>query len=227
MPLLLHIDSATDRCSVCVSKGSEILAFQEAEKAFQHGSQLTLFIQSCMQSAGHTLAELDGVAISKGPGSYTALRIGTATAKGICFALNKPLIAVSTLQSLASEAANQHPGATYYLPMIDARRMEVYTAVYNTENTELEVPSAMIIDEASFGTFVDEGAEMVLCGNGAEKCKEVLPSGKFVYLDILCDARWLVPLSLNAYQAKKFEDLAYFSPLYIKPPNITTPKKKL
>ena len=224
MALILSIESATDHCSVCVSKKEEVLAYMAAEEKFQHGQQLTLFIQSVLESAQLSLKELDAIAISGGPGSYTALRIGTATAKGICFALDKPLIAIPTLQALASQAANLMPRATHFCPMIDARRMEVYTATYDVQANEIEAAKALIVEADAFDHL--EG-EIVFSGNGAEKCKTILQKPNFHFLPFGCDAKYLVPLVYKAFQQANFEDLAYYAPFYLKPPNITTPKKRL
>lgn len=249
-PLLLHIESATDICSIAVSRGEEIIGFKETAEAFQHASRMTLLIEAAMQEAGHTLSELDAVSISQGPGSYTSLRVGFSTAKGICYALDKPLIAVSTLAALAgamasvagsrkSEAGNEKAekmasrtsaevsSPIYYLPMIDARRMEVYTAYYNEKLDLLEAPHALIVTENSFAEALAKGNRFILGGSGAPKYKEVLPPQQIYWLDILCSARHLVPLALQAFEQKQFVDVAYTEPFYLKAPNITVSKKKL
>ncbi|MCH2084733.1 MAG: tRNA (adenosine(37)-N6)-threonylcarbamoyltransferase complex dimerization subunit type 1 TsaB [Saprospiraceae bacterium] len=224
MALILSIESATDHCSVCVSEKEEVLAYKAAEEKFQHGQQLTLFIQSVLKSAQLSLKDMDAIAISGGPGSYTALRIGTATAKGICFALDKPLIAIPSLQALALQAARLKPDAKHFCSMIDARRMEVYTATYDYLLDEKEVAKALIVTADAFDHL--EG-DIVFCGNGAEKCKTVLQKPNSHFLTFGCDARYLAPLAFKAFQGSKFEHLAYYAPFYLKPPNITTPKKRL
>ena len=224
MALILSIESATDHCSVCISKEKEILAYKTTETKFQHAQQLTLFIQSVLESAKLSLKELDAIAISGGPGSYTALRIGTATAKGICFALDKPLIAIPSLQALASQAARLNSEAKHFCSMIDARRMEVYTATYDYHVNQKEAARALIVTADAFDHL--EG-DIVFCGNGVEKCKPLLHKPNFHFLTFGCDARYLAPLAFKAFQEARFENLAYYAPFYLKPHNITTPKRRL
>lgn len=227
MPLILNVETATDICSICLSKGENIIAFQETEQAYEHASKITLLIDACLKSAKLQLSDLDAVAISKGPGSYTALRIGTATAKGICYALKKPLIIVDTLQALALASLKQEQKKAIYAPMIDARRMEVYIALFDENNTPITAPKSEIITTNSFSKYLQEGHLLVLSGNGAEKCKSVLNSPKIQYNPVKNSSRHLVPLAQKAFINKTFADLAYYEPLYLKPPNITTPKKIL
>jgi len=241
-PLLLHIESATDICSIALSKGEQIIGFNETTEAFQHASKMTLLIEATMQEAGHTLSELDAVSVSQGPGSYTSLRVGFSTAKGICYALDKPLIVVSTLATLAgamesligsghsAEGASASAGIsspTYYLPMIDARRMEVYTAYYNEQLDEVKAPHPLIVTADGFEEELNQGIHLVLGGSGAPKCRTILEHKQIHWVEILCSARYLVPLALQAFDKKQFVDVAYTAPFYLKAPNITVSKKKL
>lgn len=259
-PLLLHIESATDICSIALSKGEQVIGFSETTEAFQHASKMTLLIEATLQEAGHTLSELDAVSVSQGPGSYTSLRVGFSTAKGICYALDKPLIAVSTLAALGAamargvgsreseveseksevqsgkreEGRRKIEGITaggsspvYYLPMIDARRMEVYTAYYNDQLDEVKAPHPLIVTTDGFEEELNQGIHLVLGGSGAPKCKAVLEHKQIRWVDILCSARHLVPLALQAFEQKQFVDVAYTAPFYLKKPNITVSKKKL
>ena len=227
MPIILNIESSGPVCSVCISQGLEVLSAKATEKDFQHTEQITLLIEACVQEAGLTLQEIDAVAISSGPGSYTALRVGTATAKGICYALDKPLISIDTLKSLAGAAIRSFPGEAYYAPMIDARRMEVYTNIFDRNNRALGKTRALIITENSLAEFPEDEKPVYLFGNGAKKCLELLPSPKFRYIEIALGAGNLVPLAAEKFQQKAFVDLAYFSPFYLKSPNITKAKPKL
>lgn len=227
MPLILNIETATEVCSIGLSKGEQIIALKESHEKYSHASQITLLIQDCLSEAGHRLAELDAVAISKGPGSFTALRIGTATAKGICYSLDKPLIAIDTLQAIALGCFLKEKKEALYAPMIDARRMEVYTALFDAHNQPLEAAKALIVDDQAFTEQKEAGQAIVFCGNGSGKCKGVLQSDHFSFSQTLCSAAHMAPLSAKAFTAKQFEDLAYFEPFYLKSPNITTPKKLL
>lgn len=227
VPKILNIETATDMCSVCISHNGQILAYAEGEKGFNHASILTILIQDCLKKIKFKLEELDAVAISQGPGSYTGLRIGVSVAKGICYALDKPLIAIDTLKSLAWACAKNEKEDVLYCPMIDARRMEVYTATYDHNNKETEAVSAKIIDKNSFSEYFDNEQTIIFCGNGSEKCKPVLTSPHAKFSPILCSAKHLSSLSKKYFEEDKFSDVAYFSPLYYKSPNITIPKKIL
>lgn len=227
MPLILLIETATDICSIGLSRGGRLLCLRDAEANYQHAAQITLLIGRCLEEAGIELEGLDAVALSSGPGSYTSLRVGAATAKGICFSLGKPLIVVDTLQALALACLQREREEALYYPMIDARRMEVYTAGFDAANERMEAPKAIVVDERTFREQQQAGHRIVLCGNGAEKCRAVLPAGNILFSPVLCSAAHLLPLALIACEQGKFEDVAYYSPFYLKPPNITTPRLRL
>ena len=226
--MILSIDTATKICSVSIAKAGQVLTVQEDTAGFNHASQLTTLIQKACEAAQIQLADLDAVAVSIGPGSYTGLRIGLSTVKGICFALNKPLIAIDTLEALfsASKLATDFENALY-APMIDARRMEVYTVFYNGNDEVVQPNQSFIIDENSFSKQLSQYDKIVLSGDGAEKCKAILNSEQFHYTEIICSAKHLAPLAFTAFQNKDFADLAYVEPTYFKPPNITKPKSRL
>ncbi len=225
---LLHLETATDCCSVAISKDAELLVLKEDPNTQAHASIITIMIEACLQEAGITLNDLSAVALSKGPGSYTALRIGVSTAKGICYALDKPLIAIDTLESLAvaaMEYCKYEEG--FYVPMIDARRMEVYCSVY-TETADLhQKQDSIIIDDTFLASFFQQGKPMIFCGSGAEKTQPILTHPFARFIPIVCSAKYLIPLAWKRFQAKKFEDMAYFEPEYAKAPNITMAKKIL
>lgn len=224
--MILLIETATKICSVGLCKDEQLLANKNAEGNFKHSSELTLLIEGVMKLAKKEMSDLKAVAVSIGPGSYTGLRIGLSTAKGICYALGLPLITIDTLKSLALSAMKEAK-ADYYAPMIDARRMEVYTLLYNNDETIQMPKQAMIVDENSFSDWLNAGKTIAFCGDGAPKCQAVITSKNAQFLSLECDATNLVTLANRAYKMADFADLAYSEPLYFKPPNITKPKKIL
>ncbi len=228
MPLILNIETATDVCSIALSKGEKILSLQESPEGYQHASQITLLIEKCMKQAGQVLSDLDAVALSTGPGSYTALRVGTSTAKGICYALNKPLITVDTLQSLAFASSSELVLENLLLcPMIDARRMEVYTALFNSQ-VQFEHPvQALIVEADSFAYYFDQNIPILFSGNGAEKIKALIKDDLAYFSSKICTAENLFLLALNKFKKNEFESLSSYTPNYFKAPNITTPRKIL
>ena len=227
MATILQIETATQVCSVAISLNGETIAFKEETAQNIHASSLTLFIEDVMKTAGLKYADLDAIAVSKGPGSYTGLRIGVSTAKGLCFALDKPLIAIGTLQMMANGYMQKHPNyGGLICPMIDARRMEVFTSVYDNKLQEIEAVNAKIVDDKSF-IFELESHYVTFIGDGAAKCEPVL-----IHDNAHFDAgnyNSAVNMSKLAYQAfvtKDFNDVAYFEPFYLKDFVFTTPKKK-
>lgn len=232
-PILLHIESSTDICSIAVSRGEEVIGFSETREAYQHASQMTLLIDSAIMKAGVSLAELSAVSVSLGPGSYTSLRVGFSTAKGICYALDKPLITIPSLLALAGAMAKvkqvQSIKSSYpflYVPMIDARRMEVYRAIYKHDFESVEEPEAVVMHVNVFDAYLEQGKHLILGGNGAPKTEEVLAHPQIHFVPVLAAAQHLVPFALQAYREKRFVDVAYVEPFYLKPPNITVSKKK-
>ncbi len=225
-PLILHIESATERCSVALSVGTTLLFLVENDKPSDHAASLTLMIEQIMKNHDAQLSDLDAVSLSRGPGSYTSLRIGASTAKGICFALNIPLIAVDTLRSIAYATAQKHlnPDAIY-CAMIDARRMEVYSGLYNVKNDILKNAKSKVIDDQSFSDFFEEKKIIIFSGNGAPKLRETLTSPYAVFKDEHCSAAHLVTLAAQQFDNQAFENIAYFTPEYLKEPNITQAKK--
>lgn len=230
MSYILNIESSTNICSVCISHDTQLLSIREAASN-NHASQITVFIQECLKESNIKITDLEAVAISNGPGSYTSLRVGISTAKGICYGLGIPLIAIDTLSSLAWAAYNELKNDTYiYSPMIDARRMEVYCSLFEIQENqlnELTPMSPIIIDEQSFKRYYEMGKRLVFVGNGAMKCANVLPSDSSIFLDIECSSKFLIPFSIAKFKIKNFVDIAYHTPEYLKAPNITTPKNGL
>ncbi|MAT53245.1 MAG: tRNA (adenosine(37)-N6)-threonylcarbamoyltransferase complex dimerization subunit type 1 TsaB [Saprospirales bacterium] len=229
MACILHIETATDVCSVALAEAGQVLAWREEQ--FQHHNDhsrnLTLFVQECLGKAGKTLEELKAVAVSSGPGSYSSLRVGTSVAKGICYALDIPLIGIDTLQALALAAQRAMPiDGALYIPMIDARRMEVYYRIFDDTNSALTEAGNLVLTEDAFSKYFSEGKTLVFTGNGAQKAQQLRSHPKARFADLQTSARHLVELTFLKYQNQQFEDLAYFAPFYLKPPNITTPRKR-
>lgn len=230
MALLLHIETATNVCSVCLAEEGKLLALKEVQEEKAHGSKLAVFITEILQEAARDRNEIKAVAVSKGPGSYTGLRIGTSTAKGICYGLHIPLIAINTLKSMANgfilENQISEP-KVLYCPMIDARRMEVYTAIYDLQLNVIEKTSAKILSQHSFRNYLDT-REMYFFGNGAFKCNQVFSSDNAViWNNFELSSRFMISLAYNKYRKKQFEDIAYFEPFYLKEFITTTPKKNI
>lgn len=228
MATILQIETATPVCSVALSVNGKTIALKEQAGQNLHASNLTLFIDEVLQMAKLSYAQIDAVAVSKGPGSYTGLRIGVSTAKGLCFALDKPLIAIGTLQMMASGFLQEHHNyGGLVCPMIDARRMEVFTAVYNNKLQSLEIVNAKIIDEKSFILELDSHF-VTFIGDGAAKCAPVLthPNAHFSAANFN-SANYMSQLAFEAFEKEAFEDVAYFEPFYLKDFVFTTPKNKL
>ena len=223
MPTLLHIETATNVCSVALSCNGQLLSLRETSVKNAHSSVLTTFIEESLRSAGIKTSEIDAIAVSEGPGSYTGLRIGVASAKGLCYALDKPLIAISTLKSMAAGMLNQQlrtPNSklqTFYCPMIDARRMEVFSSVFNSGMEEIRETLAEIIDETSFSDFFKEHT-ICFAGDGAAKCKPFLEENENAYFldDFQVSARYMIRFAENKFLSSDFENLAYFEPRYLK-----------
>ncbi|MCX6284893.1 MAG: tRNA (adenosine(37)-N6)-threonylcarbamoyltransferase complex dimerization subunit type 1 TsaB [Bacteroidetes bacterium] len=219
MGSVLCLETSSGVCSVAVGKDGIILSCHESDQKNAHSSQLTSQVDRALRDAGLTLPELDAIAVSMGPGSYTGLRIGVAAAKGFCYALSKPMIAIPTLKALAlgMRELNNIEGSFLLCPMLDARRMEVYTAVYDRNLAEIHPVSAEIISGESFADLLNSGT-VIFGGEGAEKCKPLLgPLKNAVFIDdFRLSARFLYPLALEKFRLGSFENLAYFEPYYLK-----------
>ncbi|MEG1026742.1 MAG: tRNA (adenosine(37)-N6)-threonylcarbamoyltransferase complex dimerization subunit type 1 TsaB [Flavobacterium sp.] len=221
MIYILNIETATKNCSVSLSKNGQTVAIKEvSEEQFSHAEKLHLFIKEVLASEKISLENLNAVAVSKGPGSYTGLRIGVSAAKGLCYALNIPLIAVDTLAILAERISVD---SGIIVPMIDARRMEVFTQKYSKDYSPLSLAEALIVDETA---FADTTENIHLIGDGALKCKTVLTDDKFIFYDdvIYPSANEISRISYKKYIENTFEDVAYFEPYYLKDFMLTTKK---
>ncbi len=218
MPNILLIETATSICSVGVINQHQKLAIREDKSMeYSHSSQLTSFIESAIKEVNLNFSNLDAVAVSMGPGSYTGLRIGVSVAKGLCYGLDIPLIAINSLYGLALVAReNIFTQYDYYIPMIDARRMEVYNAVYDNHLNIIRETMAEIIDANSFSSFLQNGT-MCIFGDGAGKCKETLLHPRIsISENIYPSVRGLIKPALKKFSEKDFVDVAYFEPFYLK-----------
>jgi tRNA threonylcarbamoyladenosine biosynthesis protein TsaB len=218
MPLILSLETSTPVCSVALHAGGQLLASLELYSDKSHSNALTRLVEQALAHGGYSMQALDAIAVAKGPGSYTGLRIGTATAKGLCYALDKPLIAVSTLEAMAQGMRNTFVPDNFLLcPMLDARRMEVYCAVYDQHVQEIRPVDAIIINEQSFSDLLAQHP-VVFFGNGAAKSQAVLsysPNAHFsVHFHPL--ARYVGELAQAKYTRQEFENVAYFEPFYLK-----------
>lgn len=227
MPLILNIETSTNVCSVALTGEGMILCHREDFSGQNHATLLSGFIKDCLSYLADHELNLDAVAVSIGPGSYTGLRIGLSEAKGLCYALDLPLIAIPTLKIMCVNVmfANELEGDELFVPMIDARRMEVYTAVYDMALNEIVAPTPLILDETSFGGFADS-RKLLLFGNGSDKAGGVVKSENISILQGVAPlAVDMLPLAEQAYSLKQFADLAYSVPEYLKEFQATKPKK--
>ena len=223
MALILSIETATKVCSVGLAKDGVPLIIKEIKsEKFSHSENLNLFIESIFREIDYSIKDLNAIAVSKGPGSYTGLRIGVSTVKGLCYALDIPLISINSLKALAVLCEVDYE---YIIPMFDARRMEVYSSVYAKGIVEKEEVNAVVIDEGSYAKFLEQG-KVVFVGPGAEKCKGVLNSNNAYFdLEIEVSSKGMMLLAEEKYNQKTFEDVAYFEPYYLKEFIAGTPKK--
>jgi tRNA threonylcarbamoyladenosine biosynthesis protein TsaB len=216
--MILQIETATTVCSVALANQGEVIAVKEVNERNVTAGVITVFIDEILKGAGIKYSELDAVAVSSGPGSYTGLRIGVSTAKGLCYALDKPLISVETLEAMAGGIiATGIEKDVLLCPMIDARRMEVYTALFNAAGSRVQPTVAEIIDENSFTTQLDQ-SKILFFGDGAPKCREILgdnPNALFID-DFTNSAAHLTKRAYQKFQAGQFEDVAYYEPYYLK-----------
>jgi len=211
---ILHIETATKVCSVALSNAGELIAYKESiSDGFIHSEALTLYIEETLREGGVSLSELKAISISSGPGSYTGLRIGLSTAKGLCFALKIPLISVETLLALSALASK---GEEQIIPMLDARRMEVYAQVIASDGSILQALDSIELDSTTFSEF----EPFLVCGDGAAKCKEMWGHRNITWNEtLLSSAKGQVIIAYDKFQKKEFENLAYFTPIYLKDAN--------
>lgn len=219
MAVILNIETSTKVCSVGLAVDGIIKSIKESHLANSHAELVTLFCEGVVKEVGIGFHDLDAVAVSKGPGSYTGLRIGVSTAKGFCYALDKPLIAINTLEAMAAGMIENEktPKDFLYCPMIDARRMEVYAAFFDAELNEIKATEAVIVDENSFSELLSAN-KIIFAGDGAAKCREVLSHQKNAVFknDFNPSTAFMAKLSEKKFNNQDLENIAYFEPFYLK-----------
>ena len=230
MENIILIETSTALCSTALVENGVLASYRESSAPKAHASLTAVFIQEMLDERGLTLADCDAICVSKGPGSYTGLRVGVSTAKGLCFGSEKPLLAVGTLDTLVAQAQiNDIPDLIgdprYIIPMIDARRMEVYTAVFEN-GAQITETAPMIIDENSFAEYLEQGPCLFI-GDGAGKCADVLKHPNAHFRQCYPKASSMLSPALAALKAGDFNDVAYFEPFYLKEFVATVSKKKL
>jgi tRNA threonylcarbamoyladenosine biosynthesis protein TsaB len=234
MTTILIIETSTEICSVALTQNGQVIDLIESAEGQTHARLTTVFAEQLLKRNNINPGELSAVAVSKGPGSYTGLRIGVSTAKGICYASNIPLIAVGTLEAMANHISLNpakygidEPGKTFYCPMIDARRMEVFSMLLDKDGQVIRPITAQIIDELFLAEELSK-TQIVFFGNGSEKCRKVLQSPNAVFINhISASAHYMAELAWKAYTKKQFEDVAYFEPFYLKDFVATVSKKNM
>ena len=229
MALILNIETSTAVCSAALTEGEEVLFEQHSFEGPSHASLLGVYVEQAIQWAKQQGRSLDAVAVSSGPGSYTGLRIGVSVAKGLCFGAGIPLISVPTLSLLAATAVRKMQGATdyRYCAMIDARRMEVYAALFDASLQPIRTAMADIVDAQTYASYLAEG-KVCFFGDGATKCQSVITDANAHFLpDVYPLAAEMAPLSAQAFADKRFEDVAYFEPFYLKEFQATIAKNKV
>lgn len=222
MERIILIETSTSLCSVALAEDGAVTAYRESSAPKAHASLTAVFVQEVLQERGVTLSDCDAVCVSKGPGSYTGLRVGVSTAKGLCFGSGLPLIAVGTLDTLVAQAEGEYK---YIIPMIDARRMEVYACVFEN-GAQITETEPVIVDENSFAEYLEQGPCLFI-GDGAGKCADVIKHPNAHFCQCNPKASAMLPPAIKAYNEKRFEDVAYFEPFYLKEFVATVSKKKL
>ena len=244
MERIILIETSTALCSVALAENGAVTAYRESSAPKAHASLTAVFVQEVLAERGISLSDCDAVCVSMGPGSYTGLRVGVSTAKGLCFGSGKPLLAVGTLDTLVaqaqmtgndgndhhviarSEATWQSPKYRYIIPMIDARRMEVYAAVFTSDGVQIKETAPVIVDESSFAEYLAQGPCLFI-GDGAGKCSDVLKHPNAHFCQCHPKASSMLYPALKAFRNGDFKDVAYFEPFYLKEFVATVSKKKL
>jgi len=212
---ILYLETSSKNCSVAISDNEKLLCLtEEVSENYKQSESLHTFVEWALEGAGISIKDIEAVSLGKGPGSYTGLRIGASSAKGFCYGLKIPLVAVNSLESMIEPFLDQN--YDFIIPMVDARRMEVYTAVYDgSTGKEISETEAKVLDETSFAAYADK--KVVFVGDGAKKAQEILQLPSAEYLaDIYPSAQYLIKRSLEKISQKEFEDIAYFEPFYLK-----------
>lgn len=216
MALILNIETSSKVCSVSIHEGGELKGYSEIHILKSHSQILTVIIDELIRNTGLTVNDFDAIAVSGGPGSYTGLRIGVSVAKGLCYGIEKPLIAIDTLLVMASEVNSKNFRNALLIPMIDARRMEVYCSVFDNKLNPIEESQPLVLTDQSFVNYLSQ-QEVLLFGDGSEKASNIIKSENASFLKgIYPSAKWMGQISERLYQEKRFVDVAYFEPYYLK-----------
>ncbi len=229
MAKILLLETSTALCSVALWENGEITSYRKSEEDRTHASLTAVFVDEILRERGLKIQDCDAVCVSMGPGSYTGLRVGVSTAKGLCFGAKKPLLAVGSLDILVAQAKLEGlvpKDCKYIVPMIDARRMEVYCSVFTVEGDEITETQPHIVTEDSFKNYLNAG-KLLFIGDGAEKCKAVIHSENAIFIQCEPKATSMGELAMEEYKIERFKDVAYFEPFYLKDFVITRSKKKL
>lgn len=229
MARLILVETSTSLCSAALSEDGNILEYRESETPKSQAALTAPYIQEMLSAHGLTVKDCDAVCVSMGPGSYTGLRVGVSTAKGLCFGAGIPLIAVGTLDTLVWQAIGEGlvpEGCKYIVPMVDARRMEVYTAIFTPDGKQLTDTTSKIIEKGSFSSELQEGPVLFI-GDGAGKCREIIDSPNAHFMQCWPKASSMLAPADAEYKGKRFKDTAYFEPFYLKQFVATVSNKKL
>ena len=234
MERIILIETSTALCSVALAENGTVVSYKESSAPKAHASLTAVFIREMLDERGLKISDCDAVCVSKGPGSYTGLRVGVSTAKGLCFGSGKPLLAVGTLDTLVAQVSDEVLSGNitecqsprYIIPMIDARRMEVYSAVFTAEGTQITETAPVIVDGNSFSEYLEQGPVLFI-GDGAGKCADVIRHENAHFCQCHPKASAMLNPAVAAYKEKRFEDVAYFEPFYLKEFVATVSKKKL
>lgn len=229
MDSVILIETSTALCSAAIASDGKIISYRESTEPRAHASLTAVFIKEMLEETGTRPADCSAVCVSMGPGSYTGLRVGVSTAKGLCFGAGIPLLAVGTLDTLVWQAIGEGrlpEGCRHIVPMIDARRMEVYTAVFSADGRQLTETAPVILDQDSFREYLDQGPVLFI-GDGAQKTSEVIRHANAFFCQCCPKASSMLIPAMEEYKAKRFKDVAYFEPFYLKEFVATTSRKKL
>ena len=229
MNRIILIETSTSLCSTALVEDGKVVSERISDEPRAHASKTALFVSEMLSERGLKVSDCDAVAVSKGPGSYTGLRVGVSTAKGLCFGAGIPMISIGTLDTLVWQALDGDmlpEGCCHIIPMIDARRMEVYTGIFTPDGKQISPTVARIIDPDSFKEQISEGPVLFI-GDGADKCKDTLTSPNAHFIQCCPKAASMMRPAMKALAAKKFEDVAYFEPFYLKEFITTVSKKKI
>lgn len=225
MAFILNIETSTKNCSVSISKNGELISLKEINTGnYSHAEKLHPLIIETLEDASVKMSDIDAIAVGKGPGSYTGLRIGVSAAKGLCFSNDIPLVSINSLEIMASSLSIEEG---FTVPMIDARRMEVYSSIFDNHHKEIRKTEAEIIDANSYQEYLEK-AKVYFLGDGAEKCKEVINHSNAIFIDDkFPSAKEMSRLSYQKFLNNDLEDVAYFEPFYLKDFIVTSEKKKV